>query len=309
VIPDYEIKDAFENLARLKGSKIKKVDSIMLHAAMVLYMCAGLKKKEISEVKIQDVKYEGGRISGIDPNSQGRNDNFLQLTGFPAQVLHEYLGHLRSSGKYRIVPDSPLFPNYEGDSGQKKLSRHLEKIPPFRIGDFTEKWDFNKLMEYGIADHYKNIIKSGRTHDEAIQSTARQYRFNERSVVDNLTQNKKQIQDSFEKLLKHWDELIIKKFSDQKEVETFREEGIELIKSMRIKGKRKIKEMFNNSIDDCVARQAPNTKNTDYPNDFREVLKILKRAVDEHRDELDTRKRIERYSKKMEKYYFDEGSK
>jgi hypothetical protein len=44
-------------------------------------------------------------------------------------------------------------------------------------------------------------------------------------------------------------------------------------------------------------------------NDFREVLKILKRAVDERRDELDTRKRIERYSKKMEKYYFDEGSK
>ena len=65
VIPDHEIKDAFENLARLKGSKIKKVDSIMLHAALVLYMCAGLKKKEISEVKIQDVKYEGGRISGL----------------------------------------------------------------------------------------------------------------------------------------------------------------------------------------------------------------------------------------------------
>ncbi|MFZ0242692.1 MAG: hypothetical protein WAL90_13690 [Desulfobacterales bacterium] len=307
MIPDNEIKGAFENLARLKGSKTKKIDSIMLHAVLVLYMCAGLKKKEISGVKIKDVIYTQGRISGIDPNSQGGNDNFVRLTGFPAQVLHEYLVYLRSSGKHKLSPNSPLFPNYEGDSGQKKLSRHLEKIPSYRIGDFTEKWDLNKLMEYGIADHFQNEIKSGKTHDEAIQSTARQYRINERTVVDNLTQNKKQIQDSFEKLLIHWDELTIKKFSEQEEVDAFRKEGIKLINSLQTKDKQKIIEMFNNSIDDCVARQSPNTKNTDYPNDFREVLKILKRAVDESLDESDTRKRIERYSKKMEKYYFDEN--
>ena len=82
-----------------------------------------------------------------------------------------------------------------------------------------------------------------------------------------------------------------------------------MINSIQTKDKQKIIEMFNNSINDCVARQSPNTNNTDYPSDFREVLKILKRAVDESRDESDTRKRIERYSKKMEKYYFDEGSK
>ena len=307
VIPDHEIKNAFENLARLKSSKTKNVDSIMLHAALVLYMCAGLKKKEISEVKIHDVKYEAGRISDIDPYLQGVHYNFVRLKGFPAQVLHEYLDHLRSSGKHKLSPNSPLFPNYEGDSGQKKLSRHLEKIPPFRIGDFTEKWDLNKLMVYGIADHFQNEIKSGKTHDEAIQSTARQYRLNERSVADNLTQNKKQIKDSFEKLLIHWDELIIKKFSDQEEVDAFRKEGITLINSIQTKDKQKIIEMFNNSTNDCVARQSPNTNNTDYPSDFREVLKILKRAVDESRDESDTRKRIERYSKKMEKYYYDEN--
>jgi len=62
VILDNEIKDAFENLARLKGSKIKKIDSIMLHAVLVLYMCAGLKKKEITEVKIKDVIFTHGRI-------------------------------------------------------------------------------------------------------------------------------------------------------------------------------------------------------------------------------------------------------
>jgi hypothetical protein len=162
-------------------------------------------------------------------------------------------------------------------------------------------------MEYGIADHYQTEIKSGKTHDEAIQSTARQYRINERTVVDNLTQNKKQIQDSFEKLLIHWDELIIKKFSDQEEVDAFRKEGIKLINGMRIKGKRKIEEMFNNSIDECVAKQSTNTNNTDYLGDFREVLKILKRAVENSRDESDTRKRIERDAKKMEKYYYDKN--
>ena len=228
------------------------------------------------------------------------------MTGFPAQVLHEYLVYLRSSGKHDPSPNSPLFPNYEGDSGQKKLSRHLEKIPPFRIGDFTEKWDLNKLMEYGIADHYQTEIKSGKIHDEAIQSTAGQYRINERTVVDNLTQNKKQIQDSFEKLLIHWDELIIKKFSDQEEVDAFRKKGIKLINSIQTKDKEKITMMFNDSIDECMAKQSPNTNNTDYPSDFREVLKILKKAVDESRDESDTRRRIIRDTKKMEKYFNDE---
>jgi hypothetical protein len=38
IIPNNEIKDAFENLARLKGSKTKKVDSIILHAPLVLHM-------------------------------------------------------------------------------------------------------------------------------------------------------------------------------------------------------------------------------------------------------------------------------
>ena len=77
MIPDHEIKNAFENLARLKSSKTKKVDSIMLHAALVLYMCAGLKKKEISEVKIKDVKYQNDRISGIVPNLQGVHTFFV----------------------------------------------------------------------------------------------------------------------------------------------------------------------------------------------------------------------------------------
>ena len=84
MIPDNEIKDAFENLARLKGSKIKNVDSIMLHAYLALYMCAGLKKKEISEAKIKDVKFNNnGRISGIVTNSQGGNGNFVPFDRFP----------------------------------------------------------------------------------------------------------------------------------------------------------------------------------------------------------------------------------
>ena len=108
-------------------------------------------------------------------------------------------------------------------------------------------------------------------------------------------------------LLKHWDELIIKKFSDQEEVDAFRKNGIKLINSIQTKDKQKIREMFNNSIDDCMAKQSPNTNNTDYPSDFREVLKILKRAVENSRDESDTRRRIIRDAKKMEKYFNGEN--
>ena len=282
MIPDNEIKDAFENLARLKSSKTKDVDSIMLHAVLVLYMCAGLKKKEISEAKIKDVNFNNnGHISGIVTNSQEGNGNFVPLTGFSAQALKEYLDYLRSSGNHNLSPNSPLFPNYEGDSGQRQISRHLEKVPPFKMGDFLQGWNLDELSEFGMADHYQNEIKSGKTENQAIQNTASQYRVAQKTVTDNLNQNKKKTLNSFEKLLKHWDELVTKK-SDQKEVDAFRDEGVKLIDKMRIKDKDKIKEMFNNSINDFMANlslsKPPDAINNN-PSDFKEALNNFAKAV------------------------------
>jgi len=114
---------------------------------------------------------------------------------------------------------------------------------------------------------------------------------------DNLNQNKKKTLNSFEKLLKHWDELVTKKNSDQKEVDAFRDEGVKLINKMRIKDKDKIKEMFNNSIDDFMGNlslsKPPDAINNKNPCDFRDVLKILESALDESPDESDIRKQIE----------------
>jgi hypothetical protein len=313
MIPDNEIKDAFDNLARLKGSKIKKIDSIMLHAVLVLYMYAGLKKKEITKVKIKDIKYTHGRITGIDPNSQGGTGSVVPLTGFPARVLDEYLGYLKSSGKYNLSPNSPLFPDYAGDNGQRQINRHLKKIPPFKMGDFFEDWDLDALSEFGMADYYKVQIKSGKTENQAIQNTAKQYRVTERTVTDNINQDKKETQASFDELRAHWDQLAVKEFSDQTEVDEFREKGIKLIKKMKIKGKNEIIEMFNSAIDDRMANlrqpQPSNAIENKKPSDLKKALEILAKEMHNSREEQYTRKRVERYSKKMEKFYFDEESK
>lgn len=81
--------------------------------------------------------------------------------------------------------------------------------------------------------------------------------------------------------MKHWDELVTKK-SDQKEVDAFRDEGVKLIDKMRIKDKDKIKEMFNNSINDFMANlslsKPPDAINNN-PSDFKEALNNFAKAV------------------------------
>jgi hypothetical protein len=113
--------------------------------------------------------------------------------------------------------------------------------------------------------------------------------------------------------LKHWDELVTKDNSDQKEVDAFREGGIKLINKMRIKDKDKIKEMFNNSINDFMSNlslsQPPDAINNKNPCDFKEALNNFAKAVYNSREERDARERIKEETKEMGKYYFGKESK
>jgi hypothetical protein len=313
MIPDNEIKDASDNFDRLKSSKIKNVDSIMLHAYLTLYTYAGLKKHELSKAKIKDVRFNNnGGISGIVTNSQGENGKFVPLTGFPAQVLEEYLDYLRSSGNHNLSPNSPLFPNYEGKSGERQINRHLKKLPPFEMGNISQDWNLDKLPEFGMADYCKNEIRSGKTQNQAIQNTAGQYRVTQRTVTDNLDQKKKGTPATLDELLKHWDELVTKNNPDQQEIDAFRDEGIRLIDKMRIKDKDKIKELFNKSIDDFMANlslfQPPNAINNN-PIDFKEALSNFAKATYNSREEREARERIKEETEEMERYYFGEDSK
>ena len=112
--------------------------------------------------------------------------------------------------------------------------------------------------------------------------------------------------------MKHWDELVTKDNSDQKEVDAFREGGIKLINKMRIKDKDKIKEMFNNSIDDFMANlnlSPPSNAINNNPCDLKEALNNFAKAVHNSREERETRERIKEETEEMERYYFGEESK
>ena len=180
------------------------------------------------------------------------------------------------------------------------------------MGSFLHDWNLNELLVFGMADYYQNEIKSGKTQNQAIQNTASQYRVTQKTVVDNLNQNKKKTPNSFEKLLKHWDELVTKNNPDQQEIDAFRDEGIRLIDKMRIKDKDKIKEMFNNSIDDFMANLSlsqPHNAINNNPCDFRKALNNFAKAVYNSREERDARERIKEETKEMGKYYFGKESK
>jgi hypothetical protein len=112
--------------------------------------------------------------------------------------------------------------------------------------------------------------------------------------------------------LKHWDELVTKNNPDQQEIDAFRDEGIRLIDKMRIKDKDKIKEMFNNSIDDfmvSLSHSPPSNAINNNPCDFKEALNNFAKATYNSREEREARERIKEETEKMERYYFGDKSK
>ena len=68
------------------------------------------------------------------------------------------MDYLRSSGNHNLSPNSPLFPNYEGKSGERQINRHLKKLPPFEMGGISQDWNLDKLPEFGMTDYYQNEI-------------------------------------------------------------------------------------------------------------------------------------------------------
>ena len=118
-----EIDEVLDLINEVEGSHHENIDGKALSCSLDLVYLAGLRKKEIPTLTIGDIFQGNSVLNQIAPSS-GRN---ISLSEDIRAVLYRYRQHLQSVN-YPVTPSSPLFPDYSGNSGEKKLDRHLKKF-------------------------------------------------------------------------------------------------------------------------------------------------------------------------------------
>jgi hypothetical protein len=169
-------------LINIKASKIGHIDNQVLFYALVLLFFCGLKKNEITSLKIKNLEYQGYKIikinitpSGNSPMSESEE---IVLTQKAEKTLKNYLGYLKKN--YSIGAESPLFPKYFGKKGEKKLGRDLGRFSKFDgIG-------IRKIRKIAVTHYYRKVKKAGLNEQNSLTETAEQFRITEKSVNNIL---------------------------------------------------------------------------------------------------------------------------
>jgi hypothetical protein len=173
---DEEVRNILALFDNVEKSEISKIDGQILACALRLVFFAGIEKKEISSIKMSDLQWKDHRLKSIDPGSLGIKENLIHLPDEASEALHTYLGYLRSNRSEPILSDTPLFPEYAGQSGMKKFDRHLNK--------FSESLGFEQIHKLAVK-HHEALFRAGL----AGRPTHEQFRMDERSVKAILDEN------------------------------------------------------------------------------------------------------------------------
>jgi hypothetical protein len=168
-------------LLNIKTRKIAHIDSQVLFYALVLLFFCGLKKNEITSLKIKNLEYQGNKIIKINLTSSGNSrmseSAEIVLTQKAETTLKNYLGYLKKN--YSIDAESPLFPKYFGKNGEKRLGRDL--------GRFSTGVGIRIISKIAVKHYYRKAKKAGLNEQNSLKETARQFRFKkEKSVADIL---------------------------------------------------------------------------------------------------------------------------
>ena len=178
---DQEVKDMVQFLDDVEKSNIHPhIDGKTMACALKLGFYAGVKEVEVCyHIKIRHLKWNNDQPIQID---QGSAEKDIPLPSKPydmQKALVDYLWHLCSKIG---VPgeDSPLFPEYFGESGKKKFYRYLNAL--------------QISLGYSALDKFKDIRKLGIRYHKDLEKkrltklpTTTQFRLTARSVQNAVT--------------------------------------------------------------------------------------------------------------------------
>ena len=127
------------------------VDETVFNTALELFAEHGFSKKRISEIKIRDI-YDSKDVKTeiVIKSKKGGERTTEKLKN----ILTPYILYL--TNKYSAQSNAPSFPGYEGDSGQKKLQRHVKLYSNYRDLNELKKTSRNKLIK-SMADAGKPL--------------------------------------------------------------------------------------------------------------------------------------------------------
>lgn len=166
-----EIAMVLRKMKGIKHTQKPNIDRKMLWCVANLVFFAGVKRNEIAWLKIRDV-FRGNNIADRIRQCGRKLIKPIQLSNKVIRILSGYIQHLGQNGARVLDPDSALFDDYSGKSGERNLSRHLEDY----------KTSFNNLRKAGINYYYQDLLRNGNDSNTAIKGTAKRFRMEERSV-------------------------------------------------------------------------------------------------------------------------------
>ncbi|MFC1814504.1 hypothetical protein ACFL0M_00895 [Thermodesulfobacteriota bacterium] len=214
-------------------------------------------------------------------------------------ILSNYIQYLSSVDGYNTSSDAPLFPKYEGKNGDKTLYRDLEK--PLKKVTFD---NITEISNIGARNYYRSLLDRGHSQNESLKKTAEQFRKTENTIyqkVKNILPRKKLT--SFEKVLIHWDEMLLVDFSNQSDVKKYELRGLKFIKGMKCKDD--IKQSINKTFLEAIKTQKkvfsastsqPQISKKKHVDFMRDLIELFKAAKIDYGPS----------SKIFEKYYFGE---
>ena len=167
--------DEFQEVRHFLNT-IKKKNQELYCAMMLVYLC-GIRKNELVSIKIEDIKeQENCYLINIDDKEE---DLPIIVENEAYDILQKYLSNLEQDQKFQA--ESFLFPNYIGENGERKISRHLKKYPNF----FT----VNQIQSAGIKAFDKDLSKTISNNNQRIKQVAKQFRKKSSQAVRDQLQN------------------------------------------------------------------------------------------------------------------------
>ena len=158
----------------LNGQKIKnsrvKINETELNTA--LNLAHHFTNERICNIKIKDV-YDSSDILPFiesDINKPIKTEEHLK------NILKFHINYLQE--KNLLGQNKPLFPGYIGDSGKKKLQRHVR---------FSNYRDFNSLRKALRANQYKQLVQAGDNLESRMQKIAKSTGRSARTIARSLS--------------------------------------------------------------------------------------------------------------------------